>query len=108
MNFQSINAAKKDAPGAYLDSVSTPTASLTGAINYIDGALGRMLAAMKTNKVDSSTAIIVKAKKVVTALDVTHSSVILTTVIPGIVNSVTPALLSNKPVTNKRNAFIVI
>src|SRR5260370_29414230 len=106
MNFQSINAAKKDAPGAYLDSVSTPTAPVTGAINYIDGALGRRLAALKSNKLDNSTAIIVTAKHGETALDPTHRSVILTSVIPGIVNSVNPALLSKKPVTQKSNAFI--
>src|SRR5258706_3323562 len=41
MNFQSVNAAKKDAPGAYTDSFSTPTPSLTGALNYIADALGR-------------------------------------------------------------------
>ena len=106
MNFQSINAAKKDAPGAYLDSFSTPTASLTGAINYIDGALGRMLAALKANKLDNSTAIIVTAKHGETALDPAHRTVILTSVIPGIVNSVNPALLSKKPVTQKSNAYI--
>jgi hypothetical protein len=106
MNFQCINAAKKDAPGAYLDSFSTPTPLMTGALNYIDGALGRMVAELKAKKLDGSTAIIVTAKHGETALDPSHRQVILTSVIPGIVNSVNPALLSKKPVTQKSNAFI--
>ena len=106
MNFQSINAAKKDAPGAYLDSFSTPTPSMTGALDYIDGALGRMVAELKAKKLDGSTAIIVTAKHGETALDPSHRQVVLTSVIPGIVNSVNPALLSKKPVTQKSNAFI--
>jgi hypothetical protein len=105
MNFQSINAAKKDAPGAYLDSLSSPTPSMTGALNYIDGALGRMVAELKAKKLDQDTAIIVTAKHGETALDPTHRSVVLTSVIPGIVNSVNPLLLA-KPVTQKSNAFI--
>ncbi len=106
MNFQSVNAAKKDTPGAYTDSLSTPTASLTGALNYIDGALGRMVAELKKEKLDNSTAIIITAKHAETPLDPTHRTVILTSVIPGIVNSVNPLLLSKKPVTQKSNAYI--
>jgi hypothetical protein len=106
MNFQTVNAAKKDAPGAYTDSLSTPTASMTGALNYIDGALGRIVAELKAKKLDTSTAIIVTAKHGETALDPAHRTVILTSVIPGIVNSANPALLSKKPVTQKSNAFI--
>jgi len=105
MNFQVVNAAKKST-AAYLDSFSNPTAALTGALNYIDGALGRMVAELKAKHLDSSTAIIVTAKHGETALDPAHRTVILTSVIPGIVNSVNPALLSKKPVTQKSNAFI--
>ena len=106
MNFQSINAAKKDAPGAYLDSLSTPTPSMKGALDYIDKALGRMVAELKAQKLENSTAIIVTAKHGETALDPSHRTVILTSVIPGIVNSVNLTLLSKKPVTQKSNAFI--
>lgn len=105
MNFQAVNAAKKST-AAYLDSFSNPTATLTGALDYIDGALGRMVAELKAKHLDSSTAIIVTAKHGETALDPAHRTVILTSVIPGIVNSVNPALLSKKPVTQKSNAFI--
>jgi Type I phosphodiesterase / nucleotide pyrophosphatase len=105
MNFQAVNSVKKSVV-AYSDSFSTPTAGLTGALNYIDGALGRMIAELKAKGLDRSTAIIVTAKHGETALDETHRTVILTSVIPGIVNSVNPTLLSKKPVTQKSNAFI--
>ena len=65
-----------------------------------------MVAELKAKRLDSSTAIIVTAKHGETALDPAHRTIILTSVIPGIVNSVNPALLSKKPVTQKSNAFI--
>ena len=105
MNFQSVNAAKKDAPGAYLDSLSTPSSNLTGALNYIDGALGRMVAALNAEGLASTTAIIVTAKHGETALDPTHRQVVLTSVIPNIVTGVGATLLA-KPVTQKSGAFI--
>jgi hypothetical protein len=105
MNFQSVNAAKKDSPGAYLDSLSTPTSNLTGALNYIDGALGRMVAALNAAGLSSTTAIIVTAKHGETALDPSHRQIVLTSVIPNIVTGVGATLLK-KPVTQKSNAFI--
>src|SRR5215469_10869254 len=46
MNFQVVNAAKKDSllqvVGGYLDDLSTPNTDLAGAIQYVDGAIGRM------------------------------------------------------------------
>jgi membrane-anchored protein YejM (alkaline phosphatase superfamily) len=72
MNFQSVNAAKKASPGAYIDCLSTPSSNLTGALNYIDDALGRMVAALKAERLDGTTAIIVTAKHGETALDPSH------------------------------------
>ena len=106
MNFQIVNAAKKDAPGAYIDSLSTPSTNLTGALDYIDGALGRMVAALKAEGLDKNTAIIVTAKHGETALDPSHRQIVLTSVIPNIVTGVGATLLSKKPVTQKSNAFI--
>jgi hypothetical protein len=105
MNFQAVNAAKKSAPGGYLDSDSNPSKNLTDALNYIDDALGRMVAALKTQKLDTSTAIIVTAKHGETALDPTHRQIVLTSVIPNIVTGVGAKLLA-KPVTQKSNAYI--
>ncbi len=105
MNFQSVNAAKKDAPGAYLDSFSTANSNLSGALDYIDGALGRMVAALRAQGLYNTTAIIVTAKHGETALDPAHRQIVLTSVIPNIVTGVGATLLA-KPVTQKSNAFI--
>ena len=105
MNFQAVNSAKKSAPGGYVDSDSNPSKNLTDALNYIDDALGRMVAALKTQKLDTSTAIIVTAKHGETALDPTHRQIVLTSVIPNIVTGVGAKLLA-KPVTQKSNAYI--
>jgi hypothetical protein len=112
MNFQSVNAAKKDAPGAYLDSLSTPSLNMTGmgpgmlpgALDYIDGALARMVAALKAEGLDGTTAIIVTAKHGETALDPTRRQIVLTSVIPNIISAIGVTL--PKPVTQKSNAFI--
>ena len=101
MNFQSVNAAKK-VDGGYTDSVSTPSAGLKNALDYIDGALGRFVDALKAQKLDTSTAIVVTAKHGETALDFPHRQIVLTSVIPAIVG----AKLLAKPVTQKSNAFI--
>jgi hypothetical protein len=106
MNFQSVNAAKKDSPGAYLDSFSSANSNLGGALDYIDGALGRMVAALHAEGLYDTTAIIVTAKHGETALDPAHRQIVLTSVIPNIVNGVGATLLSKKPVTQKSNAFI--
>ncbi len=106
MNFQSVNAAKKDSPGAYIDSLSTPSTNLSGALDYIDHALGRMVAALKAEHLDQTTAIIVTAKHGETALDPAHRQVVLTSVIPAIVTGAGGAFPPGKSATQKSNAFI--
>ncbi len=104
MNFQIINAAKKNAPGGYIDSLSTPSVTMTDALNYVDSALGRMVTELKTKNLYNSTAIIITAKHGETALDPTHRSVVLTSVIPAIVNGVQAGL--GVKITQKSNAYI--
>ena len=104
MNFQIINAAKKNAPGGYVDSLSTPSISMTDALNYVDTAIGRMVTELKTKNLYNSTAIIITAKHGETALDPTRRNVILTSVIPAIVNGVHAGL--GVKITQKSNAYI--
>jgi hypothetical protein len=49
-------------PGGYLDGTGTPTAVLSYGLNYVDGALGRMIQALKSEGIYSSTLFIVSAK----------------------------------------------
>ena len=79
MNFQSLNAAKKDdvntagagVPGSgYADDFGTPDTTSTttdegglqAALNYVDGAIGSMVAELKAKNLYNSTAIIITAK----------------------------------------------
>jgi hypothetical protein len=104
MNFQAINAAKKDAPGGYLDNFSTPTPNLQGALDHTDQALGKMVAALTTRGLLSSTVIILTAKHGETALDPNHRQIVLTNVVPNIVNGVQAGLA--KKVTQKTTALV--
>jgi len=64
------------------------------------------VAALHAEGLYDTTAIIVTAKHGETALDPAHRQIVLTSVIPNIVNNVGATLLSKKPVTQKSNAFI--
>ncbi len=62
MNFQSVSVGQKLPVGGYLDAAGTPTANLQGAMEYVDGALGRMVAELRKRGLFSRTLIIVTAK----------------------------------------------
>jgi hypothetical protein len=73
MNFQVVNAAKKDSllpvVGGYSDDLSTPNADLNGALQYVDGAIGRMVSELAAQGLTNTTAIIITAKHGETSLD---------------------------------------
>ena len=73
MNFQSVNAAKKDSllpiVGGYADDLGAPNGDLINALAYIDGAIGRMVSALAAQNLTNTTAIIVMAKHGETSLD---------------------------------------
>jgi len=48
--------------GGYTDAAGTPTASMLGEIEYVDAAIGQMVAALKSHDLYESTAIIITAK----------------------------------------------
>jgi hypothetical protein len=70
MNFQTVSVGEKLIEktltpvlyGGYLDAQGTPTAPLVSAIQYVDGQIGSMVAALKANGLLNSTVIIVTAK----------------------------------------------
>ncbi|WGS54911.1 alkaline phosphatase family protein (plasmid) [Paraburkholderia sp. D15] len=64
-NFQTLSVAQKAtvaSGGGYLDASFTPGPQVAGAIAYLDGALGRLVAELKQRNLYRSTAIIVTAK----------------------------------------------
>jgi Type I phosphodiesterase / nucleotide pyrophosphatase len=70
MNFQSVSVGEKLIEktltpvlyGGYLDAQGTPTVPLVNAIQYVDGQIGSMIAALKASGLLNSTAIIITAK----------------------------------------------
>jgi hypothetical protein len=75
MNFQAVSVGEKliyqDAPtvapgysikGGYLDSIGTPSPSLLKEIQFVDNAIGLMVAELKSRHLIDSTLIIISAK----------------------------------------------
>jgi arylsulfatase A-like enzyme len=64
-NFQTLSVAEKALNangGGYVDANFTPGPQVTAAIAYVDSAIGKMVAELKTKNLTSSTLIIVSAK----------------------------------------------
>jgi hypothetical protein len=68
MNFQAVSVGQKlvektlGKTGGYLDALGTPSAALLGEIQFVDGAIGQMVAELKKRGLFESTLIIVSAK----------------------------------------------
>jgi Sulfatase. len=89
MNFQAINAAKKDSlGGGYSDDFGTPNATLQAALQHTDASIGQMLAGLSANGLRDTTAIILTAKHAESSIDPSLRVIDLTTAIQ---NILTPA-----------------
>src|SRR6267378_6343747 len=63
MNFQALNAAKKDSlGGGYADDLGTPNAALADALAHTDASIGRMVTELANKRLTLTTAIIITAK----------------------------------------------
>ncbi|MGP0075371.1 MAG: alkaline phosphatase family protein [Bryobacteraceae bacterium] len=70
MNFQTVSVGQKliekslspVVTGGYLDGQGTPTPALLSEIKFVDAAIGKMVAALKSNGVYDSTLIVISAK----------------------------------------------
>jgi hypothetical protein len=70
MNFQALNAAKKDSlGGGYADDLGTPNAALGDALAHTDASIGRMVTELANQGLTSTTAIIITAKHGESSLD---------------------------------------
>jgi predicted AlkP superfamily pyrophosphatase or phosphodiesterase len=76
MNFQSVNAAKKDyGTSGYVDSIGTPDSNLQAALTYVDQNIGSFVAALAAAGLTESTAVIVMAKHGESPQDPAHRNV---------------------------------
>ena len=70
MNFQAINAAKKDSlGGGYADDLGTPNSALAGSLAHTDASIGRMVTELTNQGLLATTAIIITAKHGESSLD---------------------------------------
>ena len=70
MNFQALNAAKKDSlGGGYADDLGTPNAALADALAHTDASIGRMVTELSSQGLTLTTAIIITAKHGESSLD---------------------------------------
>ena len=70
MNFQALNAAKKDSlGGGYADDLGTPNSALADALAHTDASIGRMVTELANQGLTLTTAIIITAKHGESSLD---------------------------------------
>ena len=70
MNFQALNAAKKDSlGGGYADDIGTPNSALADALAHTDASIGRMVTELANQGLTLTTAIIITAKHGESSLD---------------------------------------
>ena len=117
MNFQSVNAAKKDyGTSGYADSLGTPDANLQAALTYVDQNIGSFVSALASAGLTESTAVIVMAKHAESPQDPAHRNVQsiaasggIPTLLSGLhLTPITTGTLSptNYKITNKTAALI--
>src|SRR3954452_25279304 len=94
MNFQAANIGEK--VGGYADAAGTPTADLAGAFDYVDRALGRIVAKLDTQGLTSSTLVIVTAKHADAPIDLNTRQGIDPALIDATVNGVQAGLLAQE------------
>lgn len=76
MNFQSVNAAKKDyGDSGYSDSFGTPSTNLQAALTYVDINVGSFVSALAAAGLTESTAVIFMAKHGEAPQDPAHRNV---------------------------------
>jgi hypothetical protein len=93
MNFKSANIGEK--VGGYADAAGTPTTALAGAFDYVDGAIGRILAELDAQGLTDSTLVIVTAKHADAQIDLATRAGINPALIDATVESVQSGLLAH-------------
>jgi len=93
MNFQAISMAQKMTGFGYQDGNATPSEGLMDAFVHTDRSIGRMIEALKKERLWDSTLIIVTAKHGDVPIDPAQLRVADLKLIPSLVNAVDPNLL---------------
>jgi len=95
MNFQAISMAQKMTGFGYQDGNATPSEGLMDAFVHTDQSIGRMIEALKKERLWDSTLIIVTAKHGDVPIDPDQLQLADLKLIPGVVSAIDPNLLLN-------------
>ena len=95
MNFQAISMAQKMTGFGYQDGNATPSEGLMDAFVHTDRSIGKMIAALKKERLWDSTLIIVTAKHGDVPIDPAQLRLADLKLIPTLVNAIDPNLLLN-------------
>jgi len=94
MTFQAVTVGQKLKSGmGYADIAGTPSAPLLEAMDYTDASIGKIIAALREQKLMTSTAIILMAKHGQSPIDITKRQIVDEKLIPSIINGVQDGLL---------------
>src|SRR5215470_17107782 len=94
MNFQAVSVTQKLAGDGYLDAAGTPSPELQAALDHTNQSVGKMLDALRTQGLFSSTVVILSAKHGQSPIDPSLRQIVDKHIIPNLVNSVQPGLLA--------------
>jgi hypothetical protein len=104
MTFQAITVGQKLKAGmGYVDGTGTPSAALASAMDYTDRSVGKILEALQTHGLSSSTVIVLTAKHGQTPIDIRKMQIVDDKIIPGIL-----ARVSKKPVAESSGDDILL
>src|SRR5215467_7679316 len=94
MNFQAVSVTQKLAGDGYLDAHATPSPELQAALDHTNASVGKLLDALRTQGLFSSTAVILSAKHGQSPIDPNLHQIVDKHIIPTLVNSVQAGLLA--------------
>ncbi len=92
MNFQTVSVGEKTA--GYLDAAGTPTPGLAGALDWVDGALGKFVAELDKDGLLNSTLIVVSAKHGQAPINPALRKIVDDAIIPNVINAAEPGVVA--------------
>jgi hypothetical protein len=95
MTFVSVSVAQKLKDNGYVDADGTPSAGVENALRYVDASIGRMVDALKSADLFSSTAIVVSAKHGNSPMDIRRRRIVDEDLISGLVDQVEKDLVAH-------------
>jgi hypothetical protein len=95
MTFQAVTVGQKLKAGmGYADTVGTPSAPLLSAMDYVDGSIAKIIAAIEKNGLASSTAVIISAKHGQSPIDISKKQIVDQKIIPDLLNGISKDLVA--------------